>query len=125
MILLKCFTEYVSIFGKPRSDHWTGKGQSPSQFPRREILKNVQTTRQFHSSPMLARLCSKFSKLGFSITWTENFQMFKLGLEKAEEPEIKLPTFTGSQRKRGNSRKISTSVSLTMLNPLTVWLIIN
>ena len=98
MILLKCFTEYVSIFGKPRSDHWTGKGQSPSQFPRREILKNVQTTRQFHSFPMLVRLCSKFSKLGFSITWTENFQMFKLGLEKAEEPEIKLPTFTEFQK---------------------------
>ena len=31
--------------------------------------------------------------------------MYKLGLEKAEEPEIKLPTFVGSQRKQGNSRK--------------------
>ena len=28
--------------------------------------------------------------------WTKNFQMFKLGLEKEEEPEIKLPTFAGS-----------------------------
>ena len=44
--------------------------------------------------------------------------MFKLDLEKSEEPEIKLPTFTGSQTKQGNSRKISTSVSLTMLKPL-------
>ena len=35
----------------------------------------------------------------------ENFQMYKLGLEKAEEPEIKLPTFVGSSRKQGNSRK--------------------
>ena len=34
----------------------------------------------------------EFSKLGFNIMWTENFQMFKLDLEKAEEPEIKLPT---------------------------------
>ena len=33
-------------------------------------------------------------------TWTENFQMFKLDLEKAEEPEIKLPTSTGSQKKQ-------------------------
>ena len=33
-----------------------------------------------------------FSKLGFNNMWTENFQMFKLDLEKAEEPEIKLPT---------------------------------
>ena len=36
---------------------------------------------------------------------TENFQMYKQGLEKAEEPEIKLPTFAGPQRKQGNSRK--------------------
>ena len=45
---------------------------------------------------MLARLCSKFFKLDFNSTWTENFQMYKLGLEKAEEPEMKLPTFFGS-----------------------------
>jgi len=51
--------------------------------------------------------------------------MFKLGLEKAEEPEIKLPTFAGSQRKQGNSRKTSTSVSLTTLKPLTVWITTN
>ena len=38
---------------------------------------------------------------------TENIQMYKLGLEKAEEPEIKFPTFSGSQRKPGNYRKIS------------------
>ena len=32
--------------------------------------------------------------------WTENFQMFKLDLEKTEEPEIKLPTFVGSSKKQ-------------------------
>ena len=48
--------------------------------------------------------------------------MFKLDLEKAEDPEIKLPTPVGSQKKQGNSRKTSTSASLTMLNPLTVWI---
>ena len=37
-----------------------------------------------------------------------NFQMFKLDLEKAEEPEIKLPTFIGSQKKQENSRILST-----------------
>ena len=47
------------------------------------------------------------------------------GLEKEKEPEMKLPTFTGSQKKQGNSRKTSTSVSLTMLKPLTVWIITN
>ena len=46
--------------------------------------------------------------------------MHKLGLEKAEEPEIKLPVYAGSWRKQGSSRKIPTSASLTMLTPLTV-----
>ena len=49
---------------------------------------------------------------------TKNFQRSKLDLEKEEEPEIKLPTFTGSQRKQGYFRKTSTFVSLTMLKPL-------
>ena len=56
---------------------------------------------------------------------TKNFQMSKLGLEKEEEPEIKLPTFGRSQRKLGNSSKTSTSVSSAMLKPLIVWLIVN
>ena len=51
-----------------------------------------------------------------------NFQMFKLDLEKAEEPEIKLLTSTGSQKKQENSRKISTSALLIMPKPLTVWI---
>ena len=46
--------------------------------------------------------------------------MFKLDLEKAEEPEIKLPTSIGSQRKQENSRKTSPSALLTTLKPLTV-----
>ena len=54
-----------------------------------------------------------------------NFQMFKLDLEKAEEPEIKLPTSAGSSKKQESSRKTSTSVLLTMPKPLTVWITIN
>ena len=53
---------------------------------------------------MLVRLYSKFFKLGFSSTWTESFQI-KLGAEKAEELEIKLPTFLGLEKKQGNFRK--------------------
>ena len=48
-----------------------------------------------------------------------NFQMFKLDLEKAEEPEIKLPTSAGSSKKQESSRK--TSALLTTPKPLTVW----
>ena len=47
--------------------------------------------------------------------------MFKLVLEKAEEPEIKLPTAAGSSEKQKSSRKTSTSALLTMPKPLTVW----
>ena len=68
---VKCCTQYVSKSGRPSSGHRPGKGQFSSQFPRRAVLKNVQTTRQLHSSPMLVWLCSKSSKLGFRITWRE------------------------------------------------------
>ena len=43
----------------------------------------------------------------------QNFQMFKVNLEKAEEPEIKLPTFVGSQKKQESSRKTTTSLLTT------------
>ena len=48
--------------------------------------------------------------------------MFKLVLEMAEEPEIKLPVSAGSEKKQENSRKTSTFASLIMLKPLTVWI---
>ena len=51
--------------------------------------------------------------------------MFKLILEKAEEPEIKLPTSAGSWKKEQSSRKMSISALLTMPKPLTVWITIN
>ena len=70
----------------------------------------------------------KFSKPGFNSMWTVNFQMFKLDLEKAEEPEIKLPTSVGSKRKQqfqkksnSSKKKKYTSALLIMSKPLTVW----
>ena len=53
--------------------------------------------------------------------FTSNFQHFKLDLEKAEEPEIKLPISTGSSKKQDSPRKTSTPALLTMPKPLTVW----
>ena len=58
-------------------------------------------------------------------TETMNFQMFKLVLEKAEEPETKLPTSAGTSKKQESSRKTSISALLTMPKPLTVWITIN
>ena len=54
-----------------------------------------------------------------------NFQMFKLDLQKAEEPEIKLPASVGSSKKQESSRKTPISALLTMPKPLTVWITIN
>ena len=117
---LKCCTQYASKFGKLSSGHRTGKDQFSFQSQKRAVSKNVQTTRQLHSFHMLVRLCLKSFKLVFNSMWIENFQMYTLGLEKAEEPEIKLPTFVGSLKKQENYRKASTSASLTMGQPLTV-----
>ena len=100
----------VSKSGRPSSGHRTEKGQSLSQFPRRVVPKNVLTIGQlpnrthmdsvdsinkWDSFPMLVRSCLKSCMLDFGIMWTKNFQMFKLGLEKEEELEIKLPIFSG------------------------------
>ena len=68
---------------------------------------------------------SKSFKLGFSSMWTKNSQMYKLDLQKAEEPEMKLPASMGSWKKQGNYRKTSISASLTTLKPLTVWITTN
>ena len=94
----------------------------------------------FHSNPK-ERKCQKCSNYGtialishankvmlkilqarVSNTWTVNFLMFKLVLEKAEEPEIKLPTSDGSWKKQESSRKTSISALLTTPKPLTVWI---
>ena len=124
-MLWKCCTQYASKFGKLSSAHRIGKGQFSFRSQRKAKPKNAQTTAQLHSSHTLTKWCSKFSKPGFNSTWTMNFQVFKLDLEKAEEPEIKLPTFVGSLEKHKSSRKTSTSALLTMPKPLTVWITTN
>ena len=118
-MLWKCCTQYASKFGKLSSGHRTGKGQFSFQSQRKAMPKNAQTTAQLHSSHTLVKQSSKFSKPRFNSMWTVNFQMFKLDLEKSEEPEIKLPTSAGSMKKQESSRKTSISALLTMQN---LWL---
>ena len=124
-MLWKCCTQYASTFWKLSSGHRTGKGQFSIQSQRKAMPKNVQTTTQLQSFHMLAKSCSKSSKLGFNSMWTEHFQIYKMDLEKAEESEIKLPSYVGSLKKQESSRKTSTSASLTTLKPLTVWITTN
>ena len=78
----KCYTQYVSKFGKLSSGHRTGKGQFSFQSQRKIMPNNPQTTAQLYSSHTLVKQCSKFSKPGFSNLWTMNFQMFKVVFRK-------------------------------------------
>ena len=94
---------------------------SPKERQCQRMLKLLHNCTHLTS----VKLCSKFSKPGFSNTWTVNFLMFKLVLEKAEEPETKLPTSAGSFKKQESSRKTSISALLTMPKPLTVWITMN
>ena len=57
--------------------------------------------------------------------WSVNFKLFKLVLEKEEEPEIKLATPVESSKKQESSRKTSTFSLLTMEKPLAVWITTN
>ena len=90
---------------KLSSGHRTGKGQFLFQSQRRAMPKNVQTA-QLHLFHMLAKQCSRSSKWGFNSMWTENFQLYKLDLEKAEEPEVKLPTCWITEKAREFQRNI-------------------
>ena len=125
MMLWKCCSQYASKSGKCSSGHRTGKGQFSFQSQRKAMPKNAQTAGQLHSSYTLVKWCLKSSKPGFSSMWTENLQMFKLDLEKAEEPEIKLPTSDRSSKKQESSRKTFISALFTMPKPWTVWITTN
>ena len=78
--------------------------------PSKLILKIIQASLQ------------QYVKTGFRIQIEFKF---KLDLENAEEPEIKLPTSVGSSKKQDSSGKTSISVLLTMPKPLTVWITTN
>ena len=89
---------------------------------------NAKECSNYHTIALISyasKVMLKILKPGFSNTWTMSFQMFKLVLEKAEEPEIKLPTSAGSWINQENSRKTSISALLTIPKPLTVWITIN
>ena len=85
---------------------------------------NVKECSNYCIIPLISHTIKIMLKL-FNSTWTKDVQMFKLDLEKAEEPAIKMPTSTGSSKKQDSSRKTSTSALLTMLKPFSVWITIN
>ena len=101
-MLWTCCTQYASKLGKLSSGHRIGKGQFSFQSQRKAMPKYTQTTTQLHSSCMLKVM---LKILQARLQQYMNFQMFKLVLEKAEEPKIKLPTSIGSSKKQESSRK--------------------
>ena len=90
--------------------------------PKKGNAKECSNYRTIALISHSSKVSSKFSKPGSSNMWTMSFLMFKLVLEKAEEPEIQLPTSAGSSKKQESSRKTSISALLTMPKPLTVWI---
>ena len=124
-MLWKCCTQYASRFGKLSSGHRTGKRQFSFQSQRGVTPNNVQSRTIAlisHTSKVMLKILQ--ARLQQYVK-TENFQMFKLDLEKAEESHIKLPTSIGSSKKQESSRKTSTSTLLTVPKPLAVWITTN
>ena len=93
----------------------------PQERQCQRMLKYCTIALISHASKVMLKIL----QASFNNTWTVNFQLFKLVLEKAEEPAIKLPTSARSLRKQESSRKTSVSALLTMPKPLTVWITIN
>ena len=109
--------------GKLGSGHRTGKGPFSFQSQRKAMPKKCSNyyTIAFnsHASKVMLKI------LQARLQQHMNFQIFKLVLEKAEEPDIKLQTSTGSSKKQESSRKTSTSALLTMPKPSTVGITIS
>ena len=92
------------------------------------ILKkgNAKECLNYHTAALISHSSKVMLKiLQARLQQYMNFQMFKLVLEKAEEPEINLPTSAGSLKKQESSRKTYISASLTTPKTLTVWITIN
>ena len=122
MMLWKCFTQYASKFGKVSSGHKTRKRSVFIPIPKKG---NAKECSNYCTIALISHASKVTLKPGFKSTWTMNFQIFKLDLEKAEEPEIKISISDGSYKKQESSRKTSTSALFTIPKPLTVWITTN
>ena len=121
-MLWKCFTQYASKFGKVSSGHKTRKRSVFIPIPKKG---NAKECSNYCTNALISHASKVTLKPGFKSTWTMNFQIFKLDLEKAEESEIKISISDGSYKKQESSRKTSTSALFTIPKPLTVWITTN
>ena len=103
-MLWKGGTQYASKICKAQQWPQDWKRSVFIPIPKKGNAKECSNYAQLHSFHTLAKKCSKFSKPGFRNMWAENFQMFKLDLEKVKEPQVKLPTSVGSKKRQENSK---------------------
>ena len=116
-LVFPSLSEFSTVYCDPHSQRLP--------IPKKGNAKECSNYRTIALISHASKVMLKFPKPGFSNMWTMNFQIFKLVLEKAEESEIKLPTFATSWKKQKSSRKTSISALLTIPKPLTVWITIN
>ena len=126
-MLLKCYTQCISKYGKLSSGHRTGKVQFSRQSQRSAMPKNVQTNIHF-----LARFISHASKvilkiLQASLQQYMNWELpdVQAGFWRGREIRDQITNIHWSMEKEKSPRKTSTSASSTTLKPLTVWITTN
>ena len=110
MMLLKCCTQYGSKFGKLT-------GLEKVSFIPIPKKGNAKESSDYCTIVLISHASKVILKIDFNSMWTENFQIYKLDLEKADELEI-------TEKAREFQKNIYFS-SLTILKPFTVWIVTN
>ena len=120
-----CWIQYASKLGKFSSCHRTWKRSVFIPVLKKGNAKECSHYCTIalisHTSKLMLKILQ--ARLQQYVNW--ELQMFKLVLEKAEKPEIKLPASIGWSKKQESSRKTSASALLTTPKPLTVWITTN
>ena len=120
-VLLKGYTQYACIW---KTEQWPQdwKRSAFIPIPKKGNAKECSNYCTIALISHHSKVILKILQARLNSMWINNFQMLKLDLEKAEKPEIKLPTFVGSSKKAREFQKTSTSALLTVPKPLIVWI---
>ena len=126
MMLWKCCTQYASTFGKLSSGHRTTKGQLVFiPIPKKGNAKEYSNCHTIALISHASKVMLKILQARLQQYVNQERPDVQVGFRKGTEPKIKLSTSVRSYKKQENSRKTSTSASLTTLKPLTVWITTN
>ena len=121
-MLLKCCIKYASKFGNSAVATGLEKVRFHSSPKEKQCQRMCELPHNCTLISHASKVMLKILQARLQSTWTENFQMFNLDLEKAEESEIKLPTCVGSLKKQENTRKTSAAAAAKSLQSCpTLW----